>query len=172
MRNDNSMNDLKPYEFVAFKTHKPLFREEKLIGITIRSPQRDMFSGNETIEIQDIESIEVIGRESGRSVGGAALGAVIGGALTGGVGLLLGGALGAGRNEVPIFLHLKNGDKRYIKIQTKHLGKIEGLVRVLAPSEPDVAKEARVEIECPWCAERILAKALLCKHCGKEVKST
>jgi hypothetical protein len=27
----------------------------------------------------------------------------------------------------------------------------------------------RVERECPWCAEPILAKALVCKHCGRDV---
>jgi uncharacterized membrane protein YdbT with pleckstrin-like domain len=32
--------------------------------------------------------------------------------------------------------------------------------------------EARVERECPWCAERILARARICKHCGREVAST
>ena len=31
------------------------------------------------------------------------------------------------------------------------------------------AGEARVERECPWCAERILARARICKHCGREV---
>jgi uncharacterized membrane protein YdbT with pleckstrin-like domain len=29
---------------------------------------------------------------------------------------------------------------------------------------------ARAERECPYCAERILAKARICKHCGKEVQ--
>ena len=29
--------------------------------------------------------------------------------------------------------------------------------------------DARVERECPYCAEMILAKARICKHCGKEV---
>ena len=29
--------------------------------------------------------------------------------------------------------------------------------------------EARVERDCPWCAERILARARICKHCGREV---
>lgn len=28
----------------------------------------------------------------------------------------------------------------------------------------------RVERECPYCAETILAKAKVCKHCGKEVQ--
>lgn len=31
------------------------------------------------------------------------------------------------------------------------------------------AGEARVERDCPWCAERILARARICKHCGREV---
>ena len=29
--------------------------------------------------------------------------------------------------------------------------------------------EAREERECPFCAERILVKARICKHCGREV---
>jgi uncharacterized membrane protein YdbT with pleckstrin-like domain len=29
---------------------------------------------------------------------------------------------------------------------------------------------ARIERECPYCAETILAKARICKHCGKEVE--
>jgi uncharacterized membrane protein YdbT with pleckstrin-like domain len=28
---------------------------------------------------------------------------------------------------------------------------------------------ARVERECPYCAERILARARVCKHCGRDV---
>jgi membrane protein YdbS with pleckstrin-like domain len=28
---------------------------------------------------------------------------------------------------------------------------------------------ARVERDCPYCAERILARARVCKHCGREV---
>lgn len=34
------------------------------------------------------------------------------------------------------------------------------------PLEP---KDARVERECPHCAERILARARVCKHCGRDV---
>jgi hypothetical protein len=28
----------------------------------------------------------------------------------------------------------------------------------------------RVERECPYCAEKILARAKVCKHCGREVE--
>lgn len=34
----------------------------------------------------------------------------------------------------------------------------------------DTPAPARVERECPYCAEMILAKAKICKHCGKEVE--
>jgi uncharacterized membrane protein YdbT with pleckstrin-like domain len=30
-------------------------------------------------------------------------------------------------------------------------------------------QESRVERECPYCAERILARARVCKHCGRDV---
>lgn len=36
------------------------------------------------------------------------------------------------------------------------------------PAETD-PKEARTERECPYCAERILARARVCKHCGRDV---
>lgn len=32
------------------------------------------------------------------------------------------------------------------------------------------APNRRVERDCPWCAEPILAKAKVCKHCGREVE--
>lgn len=163
------LNDVTPYEFVKIKTYKPLFRAEQLIGITIRNP-KNLFS-DEIIEIQNIKSIEVIGTESGRSVGGAAVGAVVGTALTGGVGgLLLGGAVGAGRNKIPIFIHLTNGDRKYVNIKKKHIGALEALIKVLQPLTTNGESDLRDEIDCPWCAERILAKAKICKHCGKEMK--
>jgi uncharacterized membrane protein YdbT with pleckstrin-like domain len=37
-----------------------------------------------------------------------------------------------------------------------------------AGSVPQVG-EPRVERDCPYCAERILARARVCKHCGREV---
>jgi len=33
-----------------------------------------------------------------------------------------------------------------------------------------VAGEPRVERDCPWCAEPILARARVCKHCGRDVE--
>jgi len=37
-------------------------------------------------------------------------------------------------------------------------------------SVADAPAPARAERECPYCAEMILAKAKICKHCGKEVE--
>src|SRR5208283_559623 len=33
-----------------------------------------------------------------------------------------------------------------------------------------LAGEVRDERECPYCAERILKKARVCKHCGRDVE--
>jgi uncharacterized membrane protein YdbT with pleckstrin-like domain len=33
-----------------------------------------------------------------------------------------------------------------------------------------VSADPRVERDCPWCAERILARARVCKHCGRDVE--
>lgn len=38
-----------------------------------------------------------------------------------------------------------------------------------APAALGAPSAARDERECPWCAEPILAKARVCKHCGREV---
>jgi membrane protein YdbS with pleckstrin-like domain len=40
-----------------------------------------------------------------------------------------------------------------------------------SPSPPatEGRDETRVERDCPYCAERILARARVCKHCGREV---
>lgn len=45
----------------------------------------------------------------------------------------------------------------------------------VAPPHPVTAPAAlpatlRAERECPWCAEMILAKARLCKHCNRELE--
>jgi uncharacterized membrane protein YdbT with pleckstrin-like domain len=38
------------------------------------------------------------------------------------------------------------------------------------PAPALLAGEPRVERDCPWCAEPILAKARICKHCGRDVE--
>jgi Na+-transporting NADH:ubiquinone oxidoreductase subunit NqrC len=39
-----------------------------------------------------------------------------------------------------------------------------------APSPAATAEPVREERECPFCAELILKKARVCKHCGREVE--
>lgn len=42
-----------------------------------------------------------------------------------------------------------------------------------APIASSVATaDGRVERDCPFCAERILAKAKVCKHCGRDVSAS
>ena len=41
-----------------------------------------------------------------------------------------------------------------------------------AVSAPAGATFQRVERDCPYCAERILARAKVCKHCGRDVSPT
>src|SRR5438132_837865 len=38
------------------------------------------------------------------------------------------------------------------------------------PPAAGTPPDARVERDCPWCAERILARARVCKHCGRAVE--
>jgi membrane protein YdbS with pleckstrin-like domain len=47
--------------------------------------------------------------------------------------------------------------------QEERRGSHQGATGTLQPGQP------RVERECPYCAEPILARARLCKHCGREV---
>ncbi|MBI4684176.1 MAG: hypothetical protein HY755_03140 [Nitrospirae bacterium] len=41
---------------------------------------------------------------------------------------------------------------------------------VATTSQQRLSPEARDERECPYCAERILRKARVCKHCNREVQ--
>ena len=40
---------------------------------------------------------------------------------------------------------------------------------ILPAGAQDERSAPRVERECPYCAERILARARVCKHCGRDV---
>ncbi len=48
----------------------------------------------------------------------------------------------------------------------------ESLAQMAAAAPPDAPVPAeRIERDCPFCAEPILAKAKVCKHCGREVEA-
>jgi len=47
--------------------------------------------------------------------------------------------------------------------QEERRGSLPGATAAASAGEP------RVERECPYCAERILARARVCKHCGRDV---
>jgi uncharacterized membrane protein YdbT with pleckstrin-like domain len=46
----------------------------------------------------------------------------------------------------------------------------EDLLRTALPMNGQIAGPARDERDCPWCAERILNRARVCKHCGRDVE--
>ena len=46
----------------------------------------------------------------------------------------------------------------------------EELLRTALPMSGQVTGPARDERDCPWCAERILNRARVCKHCGRDVE--
>lgn len=45
---------------------------------------------------------------------------------------------------------------------------VESAVPAL-PALPPLSS-TREERDCPWCAERVLARARVCKHCGREIE--
>jgi uncharacterized membrane protein YdbT with pleckstrin-like domain len=55
--------------------------------------------------------------------------------------------------------------RRQVHAQIVELEDRRGGLNTTLP-DPGVSREER---ECPYCAERILAKAKVCKHCGREV---
>ena len=58
--------------------------------------------------------------------------------------------------------------RRQIQTQVVALEERRGFAQ---PAAVGNAPEAsRVERECPYCAEKILARARVCKHCGREVE--
>ncbi len=67
-----------------------------------------------TIEVKDIVSID-FEKNSTRSAGKTIAGALIGGVLTGGVGLLVGGAIGAKKkNQSELYIKINYKDREFI----------------------------------------------------------
>jgi uncharacterized membrane protein YdbT with pleckstrin-like domain len=58
--------------------------------------------------------------------------------------------------------------RRQIQSQVVALEERRGSQSSAAQGHPEPTS-SRVERECPYCAERILARARVCKHCGRDV---
>lgn len=58
--------------------------------------------------------------------------------------------------------------RRQVQSQIVALDERRGLQPATLLDDP--GRPARVERDCPWCAEPILARARVCKHCGRDVE--
>ena len=78
-----------------------------------------------------------------------------------------------GAYAVAAFLVVRNGDPQRGAAETRAT---PGMSRDTTAWPGDGATgtaggaRGRVERECPWCAEPILAKARACKHCLRQVE--
>jgi uncharacterized membrane protein YdbT with pleckstrin-like domain len=59
--------------------------------------------------------------------------------------------------------------RRQIQSQVVTIDERQGRQPSLSGAGATTAVEQRVERDCPYCAERILARARVCKHCGRDV---
>jgi DNA-directed RNA polymerase subunit RPC12/RpoP len=71
-------------------------------------------------------------------------------------------------------LHTSHDELAFKTFESKELfDQVYDLLEAARHPEPqveaEVAPESRDERECPYCAELILRKAKLCKHCGRDV---
>jgi hypothetical protein len=85
--------------------------------------------------------------------------AVLSGCNKAGTGMLLGIFLGPLGVIIAIIVRLDVNSKQRAK---DHAATLAALKTTPA--------ETRPERECPFCAERILARAKVCKHCGRDVE--
>ena len=60
--------------------------------------------------------------------------------------------------------------RRQVQAQVAAIAETNTVRRPEIPVAEAVAGSVREERDCPYCAERILTKAKVCKHCGREVK--
>jgi len=103
--------------------------------------------------------------------------AIAGAALLGphnkaGIGCVAGGCLG------PIGILLawieKSNLDRQADLQREAIraAELRTIVSATKPKPAALPAPLREERDCPHCAERILVKAHVCKHCGREVDGT
>ena len=83
-----------------------------------------------------------------------------------GTGFLLGGLLGP--FGVLFALVMRSGESKK-EDQKRHEEQMQVLGEMKEIREDAPKKEPRLERECPYCAEKILLKAKVCKHCGRDV---
>jgi hypothetical protein len=110
---------MKSFEKVEYKGGHPVLTELCSITIKIDPDAKTIelvpgfWSGLNPVTINANEIAGVsFDEKSKRSVGKAAAGAIIGGVLTGGVGLLVGGAIGARKKDVSnIYITIRHNDR-------------------------------------------------------------
>ncbi len=93
---------------------------ESMLGKAIGIHTDERLMGR-TYKIDEIASMVPISPESGRSLGGAAVGAVAGGLLLGPLAAVAGGLLGAGKSTVAVQVNLKNKKTFVGEMTTKDL---------------------------------------------------
>ena len=127
-----------------------------------------------------------LNQQNFRSGGKAAVGAIVGGVLTGGLGLIAGAAIGGKRqieNQLQLIVEYQGQNCNVILSPSKRTQKLfNELVDFASKAVPVqqqiqsqqtnlIADHQNDTKECPFCAETIKAKAIVCKHCGRDLPS-
>jgi len=81
-----------------------------------------------------------------------------------GTGFLLGALLGPLGLLFAVVMRSSSSKKEELQRHNEQINALAALKQNNEDSKP--------ERECPFCAENILAKAKVCKHCGKDVEPT
>ena len=90
---------------------------------------------------------------------------LLGGSNRAGTGFILG--LLFGPIGLIIAMVMRSNTNKEIEAEM-HQEQLDAISHLNAQKTPD---QKRTERECPYCAELILKKAKLCKHCGKEIET-
>ena len=115
-----AINPTKP-EVIEVSKVQEIIDVKKTFGGRVKSIRTTEGLLGTSHKIETIDSVEIITPESGHDLGGAAAGAVALGVLTGGIGFLVGGVLGAGKNKVGVVVTFKNGTKKVYTSKSSYL---------------------------------------------------